>query len=116
MGGACWCPYNDRISSLVANAEISIQNNKISVYTVPQGSNPVGYQPAGVLINTSFNTRGQPMVNRAEDAVCLLCQLHGDGLDHVWIDGWLFSQDRGQACRACSAEGMARISESVMWP
>jgi carbamoyltransferase len=70
----------------------------------------------GVLINTSFNTRGQPMVNRAEDAVCLLCQLHGDGLDHVWIDGWLFSQDRGQACRACSAEGMARISESVMWP
>lgn len=68
----------------------------------------------GILINTSFNTKGQPMVSRAGDAICLLCELYEKGLDYVLIDDFLF--EREGACRVCTAEARARISESIIWP
>ena len=51
----------------------------------------------GMLCNTSFNTKGEPMVNYAADALCLLCWLHKDGLGLVLIHDWLF--ERAGACR-----------------
>ena len=54
----------------------------------------------GMLINTSFNTRGKPMVNRADRALCMLCDLAGKGLDLVVIEDWLFTPDG--ACDVCT--------------
>eukprot|EP00947_MAST-08B_sp_MAST-8B-sp1_P000543 g543.t1 len=98
MDGACWCPYTDRISSLVANAEISIQNGNIAVYTVGTGSSdPVGYQPAGVLINTS--------------AVDVLCTYSADGGTYDRVDAGCgcHKKDVGTpACKSNSCESPER--------
>ena len=46
-----------------------------------------------MLINTSFNTHGRPIINRASEAVELLMSTEGDGeLDHVVVEDWLFSR------------------------
>ncbi|CAE7280842.1 nodU [Symbiodinium natans] len=41
-----------------------------------------------VLINTSFNTKGKPIINRAEDCLKMLEEM--PDLDYVLIDDWLF--------------------------
>ena len=46
----------------------------------------------GVLINTSFNTKGRPIVNSAAEALRMLCAL--PDLDAVVIDAWLFEKAR----------------------
>lgn len=43
----------------------------------------------GVLINTSFNDGGKPMLNRASSAIDMLDSTQ---MDAAWIDGWLFSK------------------------
>jgi len=43
----------------------------------------------GVLVNTSFNTKGRPMVSRVDDAMHLL---QTTDLDALVIDDWLFSR------------------------
>ena len=54
----------------------------------------------GLLINTSFNTKGQPLVNRADRALCMHCELRGKGLSYVLLEDWLFEPDG--ACRVCA--------------
>ena len=44
----------------------------------------------GVLINTSFNTRGHPIVNTVRDSLKMLDEL--PDLDFVVIEDWLFSK------------------------
>lgn len=43
----------------------------------------------GVLINTSFNDGGKPLLNRASSAIEML---QNTQMDAAWIDGWLFSK------------------------
>ena len=43
----------------------------------------------GVLINTSFNDGGKPLVNRAETVFAML---HKTRIDQVWCEGWLVSK------------------------
>jgi carbamoyltransferase len=43
----------------------------------------------GVLINTSFNDGGKPLLNRALSAIEML---ENTQMDIAWIDGWLFSK------------------------
>lgn len=43
----------------------------------------------GVLINTSFNDSGKPLLNRASSAIEML---QNTQMDAAWIDGWLFSK------------------------
>jgi carbamoyltransferase len=43
----------------------------------------------GVLINTSFNDGGKPLLNRASSAVEMLKNTQ---MDAAWIDNWLFSK------------------------
>ena len=43
-----------------------------------------------LLVNTSFNTKGRPILNTAAEAVRLLCAL--PDLDYVAIEGWLFDK------------------------
>jgi hypothetical protein len=42
-----------------------------------------------VLLNTSFNRKGKPIVNRADEALRLLYEQ--SELDYLVIDGWLFA-------------------------
>ena len=42
----------------------------------------------GILANNSFNTRGRPLVNTAQDALTILRE-HSE-LDFVLIEDWLF--------------------------
>ena len=53
--------------------------------------------PSGLpmLINTSFNTRGRPIIKAAAEAIGLLCEMAD--LDHVVIDDWVFGKEG--ACR-----------------
>lgn len=44
----------------------------------------------GVLINTSFNSRGKPILNKISDALILLREC--PDLDYVLINGWLFEK------------------------
>jgi hypothetical protein len=53
----------------------------------------------GLLVNTSFNTRGHPMINRADRALCALCGLADRGLDAVVVEDFLFRKEG--ACAAC---------------
>lgn len=46
-----------------------------------------------VLCNTSFNTRGRPIINRLDEALELLWAT--DDLDYLYVDGWLFSKEDG---------------------
>ena len=46
---------------------------------------------AGVLINTSFNVRGKPILNALAEALRLLDDPVG-GLDFVVIDDFMFSR------------------------
>jgi carbamoyltransferase len=46
----------------------------------------------GVLINTSFNGRGKPLVNKASAAIGMV---GAGGLDAAWVDGRLFVQRAG---------------------
>ena len=50
--------------------------------------------PDAVLINTSFNTHGQPLLNEAAEALRLL-KVERD-LDYVVIENWIFSKDAMQ--------------------
>jgi predicted NodU family carbamoyl transferase len=43
----------------------------------------------GVLLNTSFNGRGEPMISEIRDALRLLDET---GLDAVYCEGWLFQK------------------------
>ena len=43
-----------------------------------------------MLINTSFNTKGRPIINSAAEALRMLCAL--PDLDVVVIDEWLFEK------------------------
>jgi len=43
-----------------------------------------------VLINTSFNTHGDPLINSAEEALALL--MNEADLDYVVIEDWLFKK------------------------
>jgi len=43
----------------------------------------------GVLINTSFNDGGKPLLNRGSSAISML---ENTQMDAAWIDGWLFSK------------------------
>lgn len=45
-----------------------------------------------VLMNTSFNVKGEPIINRAATSLRLLDA--EPELDLVFIDGWLFSKQR----------------------
>lgn len=45
-----------------------------------------------VLVNTSFNQRGRPLIHRASAA---LEALDETDLDYVWLDGWLLPKRRG---------------------
>jgi len=45
----------------------------------------------GVLVNTSFNTKGRPMVTRIVDALDLFLSTD---LDCLVIESWLFSKRR----------------------
>ena len=48
---------------------------------------------AGVLINTSFNVRGKPILNTLAEALELLDDPHGE-LDCVVVDDWIFDNKR----------------------
>jgi carbamoyltransferase len=50
---------------------------------VQQGKPPI-------VLNTSFNTRGHPLLQRASAALEALAQTE---LDFAWIDGWLVPRD-----------------------
>ena len=56
---------------------------------------------AGVLINTSFNSRGKPILNTIEEALELLDE-DGSELDAVLIEDWLF--ERGGKAKAASTK------------
>ena len=43
----------------------------------------------GVLLNTSFNVKGKPILNRISDAITVLDESSGL-MSHVLIDDWLF--------------------------
>ena len=44
----------------------------------------------GLLINTSFNTKGKPILNTLEEALALLRDC--EDLDYVLVEDWLFSK------------------------
>lgn len=44
-----------------------------------------------ILCNTSFNTKGKPILNRAVEAMQMLCEL--EDLDYVVIDDMLFDKE-----------------------
>lgn len=44
----------------------------------------------GVLVNTSFNTKGKPILNTLVEALTLLRD--GEDLDYVLVEDWLFSK------------------------
>ena len=46
----------------------------------------------GVLINTSFNSRGKPILNTLSEALELLRDC--EDLDYVLVEDWLFSKSR----------------------
>ena len=50
------------------------------------------------LINTSFNTRGKPIVNTAVESLRMLDQL--PDLDYLLIEDWLFKKSRLSLTRA----------------
>ena len=56
----------------------------------------------GVLINTSFNSRGKPILNTAAEALGLLADC--DDLDYVLIEDWLFSKEQARN-HAAAASG-----------
>jgi len=43
-----------------------------------------------VIINTSFNVKGKPIINLVRDAMGMLCGR--PQMDYLFIDGWLFSR------------------------
>ena len=43
----------------------------------------------GVLLNTSFNGKGEPMITEISDALRLMDQ---SGIDAVYCEGWLFEK------------------------
>jgi len=49
-----------------------------------------GYE---VLINTSFNTKGRPIINDLDEAFALL---DGSEIDYLYVDGFLFSRTSDQ--------------------
>ena len=65
---------------------------------------------AGVLINTSFNSRGKPILNTIEEALELLDE-DGSELDAVLIEDWLF--ERGGKAKAASEEAGIGIAGGV---
>ena len=50
----------------------------------------------GVLLNTSFNSKGEPMINEISDALRTLDQ---SGIDAVYCEGWLFENSAVQRGR-----------------
>ena len=46
-----------------------------------------GYE---VLINTSFNTKGRPIINDIDEAFALL---DGSEIDYLYVDGYLFESN-----------------------
>ena len=50
----------------------------------------------GVLVNTSFNGRGQPIVNTAQDAIQAFRAM---ALDFLALDGTVYAKERGWWCR-----------------
>ncbi len=50
----------------------------------------------GVLANTSFNSKGRPMVNSVRVALALLDAHHADGLSAVLIENWYFDGSLGR--------------------
>ena len=61
--------------------------------------NRTGYP---ILINTSFNTRGKPILNRLSEALDLLADLKD--LDYVLVEDWLVGKEKGQEWRRVKAE------------
>merc|ERR1712046_302142 len=57
------------------------------------------------LINTSFNTKGKPIVNTVRESLSMLDEL--DDLDYVLIEDWLF-----RASATMSAATVARDSKA----
>lgn len=49
----------------------------------------------GVLLNTSFNGKGEPMITQLKDALRLL---DTTGLEDVYCDGWLFHNRTSRQC------------------
>merc|ERR1712232_1457005 len=47
------------------------------------------------LINTSFNTKGKPIVNTIQESLVMLAEL--PDLDYVLIEDWLFSASQRTA-------------------
>jgi carbamoyltransferase len=64
-----------------------------------------------VLVNTSFNNDGEPIVETYEDAVISLCLT---GLDHLYVDGLLVEPpaDRAALARELTAERSRMIEQS----
>jgi len=64
-----------------------------------------------LLVNTSFNNDGEPIVETYEDAVISFCLT---GLDYLYVDGLLVEPpaDRDGLARRLAAERAARIEES----
>lgn len=52
-----------------------------------------GYE---VLINTSFNTKGRPIINDIDEAFALL---DGSEIDYLYVDGFLFDSKRSNSPR-----------------
>jgi carbamoyltransferase len=68
-----------------------------------------------VLINTSFNSRGRPILNSLAEALALLVEC--DELDYVLVESWLFSKAsvlEAHAQRRLPAEGQV-FAEVLPW-
>ena len=52
VGGAGWCPYDDRVSGLLVNKQISTSDGRVNLYTSPSGGGgPLGNSmPGGVIL------------------------------------------------------------------
>merc|ERR1712060_514173 len=61
----------------------------------------------GVLINTSFNLKGKPLVADALDALKVFCASTGKDLDYVLLEEtWLFNRDDVIGRGFCSTTGV----------
>lgn len=68
-----------------------------------------------VLINTSFNSRGRPILNSLAEALSLLVEC--DELDYVLVENWLFSKASARKAHAqqrLPAEGQV-FAEVLPW-
>lgn len=66
-----------------------------------------------IVINTSFNIKGQPIINTAEDSLFMLCDR--PQLDYLFMEGYLFSLPGNSSHPACAAH-RERLNKETWTP